>query len=252
MESWPLPIYVMNLDRSKDRWLSFEKRNSHLKQYVSRFAAVDGKNASRDLLANQGIIARDLQYNDGALGSALSHLTLWNLAIERNQAITICEDDAIFNLGFIAAAEPLVKTLPKDWHVMFWGWNFDSVVWFDVIPGVTTCVGQFDQQRMRKGVEAFQSANLNPQLFRLFQAFGMPCYSISVAGAQNMKRFCLPFRNIDVPIPGLGRTLPNRDLGVVVNDVFPKINTFVSFPPLVVTPNDHNISTVQTTSAQIR
>ena len=96
------------------------------------------------------------------------------------------------------------------------------------------------------GIEAFQSARLAPQAFRLFNAFGVVAYSVSPTGAESMKSHCLPLRNMDVPVPGLGRAVPNRGIDVMLNSVYPRINAYVCFPPLVVTRNFHGISTVQT------
>jgi len=240
-----LDIYVINLDRSQDRMSAFEKLNGHLKPNFRRFPAVDGKNVARGTLAERGIITADLAYEDGALGNALSHLALWDLVIEKNHPLTVCEDDAIFNRGFGAAAEPLIKALPQDWHVIFWGWNFDSILMFLMIPGVSPCLGFFNQDRMRMGIDTFQSASLMPQPFRLSRLLGMVGYSVSPLGAQAMKQHCLPLRNMEVFFPGLERTLPNRAIDIALNDVFPRVNAFVSFPPLIVTMNFHTLSTVQ-------
>ena len=95
------------------------------------------------------------------------------------------------------------------------------------------------------GVDAFQSASLMPQPFRLFNAFGIVGYSVSPMGAEAMKQHCLPIRNMDVFIPGLGRAVPNRGLDIMLNDVYPRVNAYVSFPPLVITRNFHSNSTVQ-------
>jgi GR25 family glycosyltransferase involved in LPS biosynthesis len=210
-----------------------------------RFPAVEGKNVARGPLVDRGIITADLGYSDGSLGNALSHLALWDLAIEKNQSVTICEDDAIFNRGFSPAAESLIEALPRDWHVIFWGWNFDSIVLFDMIPGVSGCLGYFDQDRMRMGIDAFQSASLVPQPFRLLRMFGIVGYSVSPRGAQAMKQHCLPLRNMEVFFPGLERAVPNRGLDIMLNDVFPRVQAFVSFPPLIVTRNFHTLSTIQ-------
>ena len=240
-----MDIHVINLDRSKDRMAAFEKLNRHPDLDFLRFPAVEGMNVARGPLVDRGIITADLDYNDGALGNALSHLALWDLAIERTRFLTVCEDDAIFNGGFVSAAESLIPALPPDWHVILWGWNFDSILLFDLLPGVSPCLGIFDQDRMRIGVDVFQTAPVMPRPFRLSKAFGIVGYSVSPQGAQTMKQRCLPLRNIDVFIPGLGRAVPNRALDVMLNDVYPRINAYVSFPPLIVTRNFHSTSTVQ-------
>jgi hypothetical protein len=41
----------------------------------------------------------------------------------------------------------------------------------------------------------------------------------------------------------MSRTLPNFDLGVAMVGILPRVSAFASFPPLVVTRNDHSIST---------
>jgi len=240
-----LDIRVINLDRSKDRLLTFETLNSHLNLKFRRFSAVDGKDVPRGPLVQRGIITADLCYRDGALGCALSHLALWDLAIEQNQTLTVCEDDAIFNRGFDVAAESLIKAVPRDWHVILWGWNFDSILLFDMIPGVSPCLGIFNQDRMRMGIDAYQSASLMPRPFRLARAFGTVGYSVSPMGARAMKQHCLPLRNLEVFFPGLERVLPNSGLDIMLNDAYPRINAYVSFPPLIITGNLHSISTVQ-------
>ena len=240
-----MDIHVINLDRSKDRLAAFETLNRQLNVNLLRFSALEGMNVARGPLVERGIITADLAYGDGALGNALSHLALWDLAIEKNQAFTLCEDDAILNRGFGAAAELLIQALPQDWHVILWGWNFDSIVLFDMIPGVSPCLGLFDQDRMRMGIDTFQSARLTPQPFRLFNALGVVGYSVSPMGAQAIKQRCLPLRNTDVFIPGLGRAVPNRAIDIVLNDVYPRVNAYVSFPPLIITRNFHSNSTVQ-------
>jgi GR25 family glycosyltransferase involved in LPS biosynthesis len=234
---------VINLDRSTDRLAEFVGHNAHMQ--ASRFSAIDGAAVSRRDLIERGILATDLDYSHGALGNALSHRALWELSIEKNAALTICEDDAIFNRQFTRDAELIVNSLPKDWHLVVWGWNFDSYLCFDMIPGVSQIVAKFDQDRMRMGAAEFQSAHLMPRAFRLFRAFGLCCYSISPGGARTLKDFCLPFRKISVFFPGLNRSLDNISLDVMTNALYPRINAFVSFPPLVITKKDHAISTVQ-------
>jgi hypothetical protein len=244
----PLDVHVINLDRSRDRLSAFETVNGDAHLNFVRFPAIEGKTVERGPLVERGTITADLGYSDGALGCALSHLALWDLAIQQNRALTICEDDAIFNRGFAPAAEALMQALPPEWDVIIWGWNFDSILLIDMIPGVSPCLGMFDQDRMRMGVGAFQSARLTPQLFRLSRVLGMVGYSISPRGAQEMKGHCLPLRKLEVFFPGLERALPNSGIDVMLNHAYPRLQAYASFPPLVITRNFHSISTVQPSS----
>jgi glycosyl transferase, family 25 len=240
-----LNIHVINLDRSTDRLATFRAVNSHVMPQVTRFSAVDGKKVERAAMAERGLIAADLGYSDGALGNALSHIALWDMAIREDRSLTICEDDAVFNRSFCAASESVLRELSPDWHVISWGWNFDSILWFDMIPGVSGCIGTFDQESMRKGTDTFQAAELRPRAYRLLQAFGVICYSISPIGARALRQNCLPLRNTSVYVPGLKANMPNVAMSAALNGVYSHMNSFVSVPPLVVTPNDHSISTVQ-------
>ena len=236
---------MINLDRSKDRLTSFETANGPSELDCQRFPAIDGREIARGPLVDRGIITADLCYSDGVLGCALSHLALWDLAIEKNQPLTVCEDDAIFNHGFSSAAASVIKALPQDWHLILWGWNFDSILLFDILPGVSPCLSLVDQDRMRMGIDAFQSSQLTPQPFKLFNTFGLVAYSVSPPGARAMKQHCLPIRNMDVYIPGLGRTVANEEFDIMLNKLYRDINAYVSFPPLVVTRNIHAESSIR-------
>lgn len=245
MTGAPLDIRLINLDGSTDRLAAFQAANGHVMPHVTRFSAVDGKNVERAALVERGTIASDLGYNAGALGNALSHIALWDVAIREGRSLTICEDDAIFNCSFCADAESVLRELPADWHLMRWGWNFDGILWFDMIPGVSSCIGWFEQDTLRKGIDAFQSAPLRSRAYRFYQAFGTVCYSVSPAGARLLRQRCLPLKNTNVYIPGLRASVPNSWLDIALNDVYRHLSCFVSFPPLVATKNDHDASTVR-------
>jgi glycosyl transferase family 25 len=241
----PLQIHLINLDRSPERLAQFTALNRHL-QTVSRFSAVDGKHVNRGDLVQRGIIDPALDYTDGAVGSLLSHFALWELAITENQPITVCEDDAILNYSFEKDSASIINRLSPDWHMIFWGWNFDAFALFELLPGVSPFLAHFDQAQMRNGVDKFQSAIVSPRCFRLLAAFGIICYTISPSGAQTLLRLCTPVTNRPVPVPAVGRVYANKDLGIGVLEFLPKINAFASFPPIAISKNDHASSTLLT------
>jgi glycosyl transferase, family 25 len=247
-----LDIYLINLDRSIDRLNVFRSANGHIIEHISRFSAIEGKSVERAAYIERGIISADLHYSDGALGNALSHLALWDIVITSETPVTICEDDAIFNHLFRDASDSLLCDLPPDWHIILWGWNFSSVLWFDMLPNVLTGVCHFNQELMRQGTDAFQTARLRPQPFKLHQAFGTVCYSVSPEGARLMRQFCLPLRNMNIYIPGLGRAIRNLALDVLLNQFYARLNSFISFPPLVITKNDRRASTVRNPDGSLK
>src|SRR4051812_31343929 len=183
-------IHLINLDRTPERLAEFTTLNRHLGDVV-RFPAVDGRLVDRAALVQRGIIGPDLAYTDGALGNSLSHFAFWDRAIESGEALTLIEDDGITNRHFENDAEELLGKLPPDWHIVYWGWNFDTIAHFELLPGVSSFAANFDQKQMRQGIEAFQSAVVAPRLLRLYAAFGIVCYTISPLGAKVLKQLCL-------------------------------------------------------------
>jgi GR25 family glycosyltransferase involved in LPS biosynthesis len=247
-----LDIYLINLDRSTDRLTQFQSLNGNIMPLISRFSAVEGKNVQRATYIERGIITADLSYSDGTLGNALSHLALWDIAILNERPVTICEDDAIFNTHFGESSKCLLAELPPDWHIVLWGWNFSSILWFHMLPNVLSSISHFDQQMMRTGISGFQTAMFQPSAFKLIQTFGTVCYSVSPEGARLLRQFCLPIRNMNIPIPPLQRVVPNQALDVLLNSFYRRLNSFVSFPPLVVTKNERRNSTVRNPDGSLK
>jgi GR25 family glycosyltransferase involved in LPS biosynthesis len=202
---------------------------------------IDRKTLQEGKVLNGGMPS----YTDGALGCALSHLAQWNLAAAGEETVTVAEDDAIFHLQFESLAEEVIAGLPADWDIIQWGWNFDSILAFDMLPGVSNSVAVFDQTKMRDHAVGFMTLPFKPSAFRLQRSFGTVCQSISPAGAAKLLRHCLPIRPMEVFYPILNRTLQNTGIDNMMNDLYPNINAYVSLPPLVITKNDPSASTVQ-------
>jgi glycosyl transferase, family 25 len=240
-------IHLINLDRSTDRLAEFTAANWHLDD-LRRFPAVDGNGQDlAALVANRtfGPGVAEI-YGAGAVGAALSHLALWDQAIAGEETLTVCEDDAIFNHHFVASAQRVIAALPPDWDFILWGWNFDSFLLFELMPGVSPCLACFDEEQMRAGVGRFQRELIAPQTFRLQRALGIPCYSVSAKGARVLKAACRPLAPIKVYFPGLNRHLSNFGIDIMMNNAYPQIKAYASFPPLVITNNEIKKSTIQT------
>jgi GR25 family glycosyltransferase involved in LPS biosynthesis len=240
-----LRLYCINLDRSPHRLAAFHDANRHLRD-VTRFSAVDGRTLDLPALAQRGLAAPDIleTQTPGGVGCSLSHAALWDEAIRHGEAITVCEDDAIFNAQFDRVAAEVIATLPPDWDIIAWGWNFDLFMSFEMLPGVSSSLCQFEQQRMREGAATFQAQAVSPKGYRLLWAFGTPCYSVSPKGAAVLKERLLPFRPMTITCPEGVRAPPQslhyRVLSIdgALNSIYRHIDAFVSFPPLVITKNE--------------
>jgi glycosyl transferase, family 25 len=245
-------VHFINLDRSKDRLAEFQAVNSHLTE-VTRIPAVEERRIDLDLLTREGLVNGDIlsMYPIGSLCHVLSELALWNKAIETKQPVTIADDDTIFNLKFEATAPEVIRSLPPDWDLILWGWNFDLFMIFDMLPGVTPCVCQFDQDKMRLNTRAFQEMSISPRAHKLTWAFGMISYTVSPKGAQNLKSKCFPLQPMLIPCPDGIRTPPHspsyRNVGPdnTINNFHRHLQSFVCVPPLVISKNDHAMSTIQ-------
>lgn len=102
-------IYVINLERRKDRLEHIRNQFEKLNINFKRFNAVDGK--------HEGIT--------GAVGCLRSHLGVIRHAISKgHQRIAIFEDDVILCDDFSDRFEYYSKNVPNDWEVMYLGCGY--------------------------------------------------------------------------------------------------------------------------------
>ena len=227
-----LPIYLLNLDRSTDRLVEFQKHNAHLRNVI-RIPAVDGRLLEKEQLIKEGLMTPDCDYQIGALGCALSHVSLWKKAASENRTITVFEDDTVATLRFHEKAAILISTLPEDWDFIQWGYIFDPFfVWVDF--GFSKANLRFYDQHFRgKGKPRFQSTEFASSAVRLAHSYGTGAYSVSPKGARSLLEYCLPLRKRLIPFPGTG--IVNVDDGIdnAMSAVYSSMQAFICIPPLV-------------------
>ncbi len=215
-----------------------------------RWEAVDGTRLSNEDLLRAGAIVEPLKaYSPGAIGCALSHRSLWEHCAAGEAAVTLCEDDAIFNRHFSRRAEAVLSGLPRDWDIILWGWNFDSILHVEVIEGLGQAVMHFAPARLGARAAEFQEKAHEILPLRLVMAFGTICYSVSRKGARSLLQRCFPLRNEVVFIPGLGRKILSFGIDSVMNKHYAALKSYVAFPPLVWTENDKSTSDAARSSA---
>ena len=178
-------------------------------------------------------------------GSALSHACLWQIASATDTPTTIAEDDAVFRHDFVAAARDAIAKLPPDWDLVLWGWNFDSILCVELLPGIAPCALLADQLQLRQKIEEFQARPIPAMPIKLLRAFGAVAYSVSAAGAHNLMRLCLPIRPAEILFPVINQVASNNGIDMMMSVAYPRLQAFVSVPPLVVTENRRDISTIQ-------
>lgn len=165
--------------------------------------------------------------------------------MKENRPCTIAEDDAIFRDDFHEASEKLISTLPADWDFVLWGWNFDSFLTVSLESYGTPSVMLFDQEAMIRAIPKFQKSDSVINMLRLDKCFGTPAYTLSPEGAKKFIMMCFPIQNRIWTLPIVRRNFNVNNLDMAMNLTYPHTNSYVSFPPLAVTPNDHAISDTQ-------
>ena len=237
------PVRVISLLRTPDRRRVFEQENKNL--YFEYFDAIDGSTLTLEEILQTGLFETDLPYTPGAYGAALSHLHLWEEAIRYDKNVTIAEDDAIFRSDFDEYQDRVLKELPEKWDFILWGWNFDSVLSLKAMPETSPSVMLFSQDKLRNSCDAFKASRHKVNLFRLDKALGIPAYTISPYGAKKFKEKCFPQRHISVYLPVLNHLIQNNGVDISMNNIYCSTQSYVCFPPLVITKNDRKISTIQ-------
>jgi GR25 family glycosyltransferase involved in LPS biosynthesis len=235
-------VRVISLARSLERRAMFSANNPHID--FEFFDAVEGASVMGHLHALPELFEPGLGYLPGAVGCAMSHVSLWQQAAESGNVVTILEDDAILRFDFHQQSAAILAGMPADWDVVVWGWNFDALVNLNLMPGVSPVMMVFDQQQLRGSIRAFQNLTTAPQCLPLSTCFGTPAYSISPAGARKFLANCLPLKRFKLTIPGLQNPLPNNGIDIAMNRVYGATNSFCSMPPLAVTENDTPNSTI--------
>lgn len=232
---------VISLSRTPERLEKFKKINEHLAD-VERFEAKNGAHEERGILAGRGLISEDLRYSDGALGCALSHLALWERSVKNQEYLTILEDDAIVHKKFQQLGCLIDQETPLGWDMIVWGWNFDCPVLFDLMPGISPCQAVFSQENLSTSWQTFQDLDLAPKSYPLTYCFGTPAYSISPIGAEKLLKGLLPLRNFTMSTAQF--EAKNKGLDVALNTIYKLTNSYVCFPPLAITENNKELSTV--------
>lgn len=235
-------IKVISLDRTPERFDEFLSRNKTLA--VRRFPAIDGALASRSDCVEDGLITPENVYAAGALGTALSHLSLWRDCAAAQTPFHICEDDAVFRADFDAVATSLLDDLPT-WDLVLWAFNLDWPVMMSD-AGIGTFVVQCTSQEPSALSDSFRLSATRPLLFKLHSAAALVAYSISPQGAARMLAACLPIGAAQAPYaanPALGWR--NSGLDVEMSRHYPTLDAFVSMPPLAMAPNDQSASTIR-------
>lgn len=110
-------IFIINLEKDKDRWDSISKQCIQNDLNFVRFNAINGNNVSKKKINEY--FAENVNLNPGQIGCALSHIKIWEYSLKNNyDHILILEDDAILPNNFKDRVKPILNSLPSDWDYL--------------------------------------------------------------------------------------------------------------------------------------
>lgn len=116
------PVYVINLERSVERWSSIAGQLAAHGIDAQRIDAVDGRLIAAEALPAVATQAAIRMLPRGVIGCALSHRRFWETLVERgHEHAVVLEDDAVLEPGFAEAVEQCLSELPPDWDVCLLG-----------------------------------------------------------------------------------------------------------------------------------
>ena len=238
-----MKIKVISM-KDSDRRESFSKINKHLEfEFVD---AIDGSNLSVEIMNDTRLINwENLIYSSGAIGNALSHLALWNEAIDTNKPLTIMEDDLIVRFDFAEKQKFILDNIDPNWDIIYWSYNFDSCLISDILDGATQITIIFNQNLLRESIDKFKNCIDKVSSLKTHMCYGTSGYSISPAGAKKFKETCFPLTHKIWVANILGENvhLANGALDAAMIENFSVLNSYACFPPIAVTKNEHKEST---------
>lgn len=230
--------FFISLNRTPERTERFLKANSHIKGLI-KAPGIDGTLLNIDEMRGQGFLQENCQFMRGAVGSGLTHVALWGNTANSGVPAHIFEDDAFLCGNFEQESSRIIAALPEDWDIILWGNNSDTVLQFELLPGITQCVATFAQDSVREGVHKFREMDVSSLPFKLDHTFGICGYAISPLGAEKMIKRCLPMQTTGIVYPSLGnRLITTTSIDHLMNLHYREMKAYTCFPPLCLTDNE--------------
>lgn len=118
-------VFVINLERSRERMARMDAQLRALGVAYERFEAVDGAKLSEDELRRMATGSCQAFCTPSTLGCALSHMGVWQAVLARGmQRAIVIEDDARLAPGFVDGVRRALANVPDDFDVLLLGCFF--------------------------------------------------------------------------------------------------------------------------------
>jgi len=118
----PIPVWVVNLDKSIDRWEKAKAMFTEEGVTADRFPATLGKAMTEEELRENTTFGARYFCTAGMIGCFMSHRRIWERVIKEGiPAAAALEDDVVIYPNFNERLTKLLEELPADWDVCLLG-----------------------------------------------------------------------------------------------------------------------------------
>ncbi|HEY1789255.1 MAG TPA: glycosyltransferase family 25 protein [Verrucomicrobiae bacterium] len=229
-------INVIHLSRAAQRKKTFLALNRIDGIHFELVEGVDSNSLDFAQLKRRNLIKSKTTFRTP--GCSLAHRNLWLRSLETQTALIVCEDDAVIRQDFRAQFSKCLNALPTGWDFLLLGYNFDSFLDVEIIPGIESLSGRFTDMALTSSrLKNFQNSVTPISVLPLRNAFGTPAYAVSPSGAKFLLEHVFPLRNVPVPLPFEKRAMVSYSMDAIMNRFYRKMKAFACLPPLVVSPN---------------
>ena len=181
-------IWVINLDKEKERWQNIQQKasqNSQIQQRLQRWPAILGKDLTRDQAQKAGagyVITMKRDFNEdrktdkitsanvGAVGCWISHKKLLTYLADQplpdDAGHLICEDDVEFPADFLKTQSrwyEVASQIPADWDMVFLGIK-KPIIGTDVAPGVKKMTTTYNKGNWGAHAYLVRHGSLKPKI----------------------------------------------------------------------------------------
>lgn len=180
------PVWVVNLDKSVDRWEKCKEEFAKQEVQAERFPATLGKAMSWQELEEKTTFGARYFCTAGMIGCFMSHLRIWErVAKEKIPAVIVLEDDVVLYPNFHERLKECMAELPADWDVCMLGAvgciSPDVEAPYMKLYGLITGGGRPSPSKSR---------SISKNLFVPYRPAGTHAYMISQKGAEKLLRLC--------------------------------------------------------------
>jgi GR25 family glycosyltransferase involved in LPS biosynthesis len=209
-------VYVINLDKDKERLESVTTQLNSEKIKFERFPAINGSTIQKDSRLTEFC---NSFCTNGVKGCALSHRTIWeNLVKNEYEAVCIFEDDVILNEDFNNHLQLLWGSIPNDYDIVYLGNHFYC--------GDTSTYNQFTTKLFN-----VKNTEHSVGVLKVAGCGGFHGYIISKKGALKLLKSQTNFHiDIDIMQQGLDAYAFHP---VLVESGDNKSNLSSNFPPII-------------------